>query len=114
MYAIVHSCKVRLILPQSNPYATLSQGQKCPLQPRIQYKVEISVPVRDALPWILLVAEMALLIINGKVLVCFDIQNAVAGLITFNVFVALVWTAWRLILPTSHDQRKFNDENFES
>ena len=67
MYAIVHSYKVRLILPQSNPYTTLSQGQKCPLQPRIQYKVEISVPVRVALPWILLVAEMALLIINGKV-----------------------------------------------
>ena len=53
MYAIVHSYKVRLILPQSNPYTTLSQGQKCPLQPRIQYKVEISVPVRDALPSIL-------------------------------------------------------------
>lgn len=79
MYAIVHSYRVRLILPQSNPYATLSQGQKCPLQPRIQYKVEISVPVRDALPWILLVAEMALLIINGKVLVCFDIQVRVVG-----------------------------------
>lgn len=78
MYAIVHSCKVCLILPQSNPYATLSQGQKCPLQPRIQYKVEISVPVRDTLPWILLVAEMAL-IINGKVVVCFDIQVRVVG-----------------------------------
>lgn len=78
MYAIVHSCKVRLILPQSNPYATLSQGQKCPLQPRIQYKAEISVPVRDTLPWILLVAEMAL-IINGKVVVCFDIQVRVVG-----------------------------------
>lgn len=78
MYAIVHSCKVRLILPQSNPYATLSQGQKCPLQPRIQYKVEISVPVRDTLPWILLVAEMAL-ITNGKVVVCFDIQVRVVG-----------------------------------
>lgn len=78
MYAIVHSCKVRLILPKSNPYATLSQGQKCPLQPRIQYKVEISVPVRDTLPWILLVAEMAL-IINGKVVVCFDIQVRVVG-----------------------------------
>lgn len=77
MYAIVHSYKVRLILPQSNPYATLSQGQKCPLQPRIQYKVEISVPVRVALPWILLVAEMALLII--KVVICFDIQVRVVG-----------------------------------
>lgn len=77
MYAIVHSCKVRLILPQSNPYATLSQGQKCPLQPRIQYKVEISVLVRDTLPWILLVAEMALLII--KVVICFDIQVRVVG-----------------------------------
>lgn len=79
MYAIVHSYKVRLILPQSNPYTTLFQGQKCPLQPRIQYKVEISVPVRVALPWILLVAEMALLIINGKVVVCFDIQVRVVG-----------------------------------
>lgn len=77
MYAIVHSYKVRLILPQSNPYATLSQGQKCPLQPRIQYKVEISVLVRDTLPWILLVAEMALLII--KVVICFDIQVRVVG-----------------------------------
>lgn len=77
MYAIVHSYKVRLILPQSNPYATLSQGQKCPLQPRIQYKVEISVLVRDTLPWILLVAEMALLII--KLVICFDIQVRVVG-----------------------------------
>ena len=77
MYAIVHSYKVRLILPQSNPYTTLSQGQKCPLQPRIQYKVEISVLVRDTLPWILLVAEMALLII--KVVICFDIQVRVVG-----------------------------------
>ena len=77
MYAIVHSYKVPLILPQSNPYATLSQGQKCPLQPRIQYKVEISVLVRDTLPWILLVAEMALLII--KVVICFDIQVRVVG-----------------------------------